>query len=61
MIEIDTSGLQKFRLNLGTVKVDEAIKAAIKEAVLTALRSTKERTPVVSGKLRREWKITAIE
>lgn len=61
MIEIDTSGLQKFRLNLGNVKVDEAIKAALKEAVLTALRSTKERTHVVTGNLRREWKITDIE
>lgn len=59
-IEMDTRGFAKYRLSLGNAAVDAHIKAALSEAVAMALRQVKERTPVRTGTLRREWKITDI-
>lgn len=59
-VHADVSGLNRFRMALENVKPEEAIKAALKEAALTALRNVKMRTPVVTGTLKREWKVTSI-
>lgn len=59
-IEMDTSGFKKYRMALGNAAVEAHTKAALSEAVALALRKVKERTPVRSGTLRREWKVTDI-
>ena len=59
-IEMDTRGFEKYRLVLGNATVEAHIRAALSEAVAMALRQVKERTPVRTGTLRREWKITDI-
>ena len=59
-IEMDTRGFEKYRLVLGNAAVEAHIRAALSEAVAMALRQVKERTPVRTGTLRREWKITDI-
>lgn len=59
-IEMDTSGFKKYRMALGNAAVEVHTKAALSEAVALALRKVKERTPVRSGTLRREWKVTDI-
>ena len=57
---MDTRGFEKYRLALGNAAVEAHIRAALAEAVAMALRQVKERTPVRTGTLRREWKITDI-
>ena len=57
---MDTRGFEKYRLVLGNATVEAHIRAALSEAVAMALRQVKERTPVRTGTLRREWKITDI-
>ena len=57
---MDTRGFEKYRLTLGNTAVEAHIRAALAEAVAMALRQVKERTPVQTGTLRREWKITSI-
>lgn len=59
-IEMDTSGFTEYRMALGNAAVEAHTKAALSEAVALALRKVKERTPVRSGTLRREWKVTDI-
>lgn len=59
-IEMDTRGFEKYRLTFGNAAVEAHIRAALAEAVAMALRKVKERTPVQTGTLRREWRITAI-
>lgn len=59
-IEMDTSGFKKYRMALGNAAVEAHTKAALSEAVALALRKVKERTPIRSGTLRREWKVTDI-
>ena len=61
MISIDMSELKKYRLSLSNAKVEDTIKDTLKEAVSLGLRRTKEKTPVLSGTLRRGWQITNIE
>lgn len=59
-IEMDTSGFKKYRMALGNATVEAHTKAALSEAVALALRKTKQRTPHITGTLRREWKVTDI-
>lgn len=59
-IKVDASGLNRFRIALGNAQADEAIKASLMEAVMLALRRTKQKTHVITGTLRREWKVTSI-
>lgn len=61
VVKVDVSGLEKFRAALGNAKVDRHIEAAVKETALTAYGATKKATPVVTGTLRREWKLTPVE
>ena len=61
MISVDMSELKKYRLSLGNARVDDTIQATLKEAVSLALRKAKQKTPVLSGHLRRGWQVTNIE
>ncbi len=59
-IKVDFSALKKWQAALHKNEADETIKAALQEAVALAMRGTKQKTPVITGTLRREWKITNI-
>lgn len=59
-IKVDVSGFAKYRASLGNAKVEQHIQGALKETVITALGATKKATPVITGTLRREWKVTPV-
>lgn len=59
-VKVDASGFAKFRASLGNARVEQHIKSALNETVMTALGATKKATPVVTGTLRREWKVTPV-
>lgn len=60
-IKVDFSALKGWQAALHKAEVDATIKGALQEAVALALRGTKQKNPVITGTLRREWKITGIE
>lgn len=59
-VKVDVSGFAKYRASLGNAKVEQHIQGALKETVITALGATKKTTPVITGTLRREWKVTPV-
>lgn len=59
-VKVDASGFAKYRASLGNAKVEQHIQGALKETVITALGATKKATPVITGTLRREWKVTPV-
>ena len=59
-IKVDVSGFAKYRASLGNAKVEQHIQGALKETVITALGATKKATPVITGPLRRDWKVTPV-
>ena len=60
-IKVDFSALKGWQAALHKAEADAAIKGSLQEAVALALRGTKQKTPVITGTLRQEWKITGIE
>ena len=59
-VKVDVSGFAKYRASLGNAKVEQHIQGALKETVITALGATRKATPVITGTLRREWKVTPV-
>lgn len=58
MIHADFSELTKYRAKIGDAPVDQTMRAYLSEVSEYALRETILLTPVRTGTLRREWKLT---